>query len=88
MKQAIKTISTLIRARRVTDIGKAKYDCAVVGCADVSRINNSLAFKVRRDGPFGNPVIEQIPRPDRVVLGETSDCVVIKDGRIYELITW
>ena len=78
----------MIRARRVTDIGKAKYDCAVYSCANVSRINNLLAFQVRRDGPFGDPVIKQIPRPDIVVLGETSDCVVIKDGRIYELKTW
>ena len=88
MKRVIRMIGKNARAKRVADLAKNKFDTAVFSCANVSRINNSLAFIIRRSGAFGVPVIEPIQRPDVVVMTETTNAVVVKDGKIFELKTW
>ena len=62
-------------------------DGIVHNCCRVSAANKELAFVVHRVGVFGGPVIEQIARPENVQISETDDCVVVKDGRVYQL-TW
>lgn len=34
---------------------------------------------------FGYPRLEQIDRPSNVRLSELDDCVIVKDGYVYEL---
>ena len=61
------------------------YDAMVHNCCRVSAANNSLSFAVHHRGIFGGPVIEQITRPEIVQLSETDDCVIVKDGQVYQL---
>ena len=81
-------------ARKIRAYYKAKYlgmeadayfDGVVHNCCRVSAANNSLAFAIHRVGPFGGPVVEQIQRPNDVLLHEKGDYVVVKDGYVYEL---
>lgn len=73
------------RARKVSKEAKLYFDGVVHNCSRVSRANHALAFAVHKVGIFGGPVIEQIRRPDCITLTEKSNCVIIKDGDIYEL---
>lgn len=61
------------------------FDGIVHNCCRVSANNNDLAFAIHRVGVFGGPVIEQIARPENVSLSETDDCVIVKDGQVYQL---
>lgn len=61
------------------------FDGIVHNCCRLSAANNTLAFAIHRVGVFGGPVIEQITRPDSVQLSETDDCVIVKDGQVYQL---
>lgn len=61
------------------------FDGIVHNCCRLSAANNALAFAIHRVGVFGGPVIEQITRPQIVQLSETDDCVIVKDGYVYEL---
>lgn len=85
MKRLWHFISILNRARRIAQCARDYYDSVVYHCCGVSRANNDLAFLVYRVGIFGGPVIEQIDRPDDVVIGEFDNMVVVKDGFSYEL---
>lgn len=73
------------RAMRISNFEHTKFDTVVFSCANLSRVNNSLAFVIRRSGAFGVPVVESIPRPDVVEIAETDNCVIVKDGKTYEL---
>lgn len=73
---------------RLARIGRDAYNAAVYGCANVSRVDNSLAFQVYRVGPFGFPRIEQITRPKVAVCLEGIPYVVVKDGNIFEMQKW
>ena len=85
MKWLFRALKARRRAGRVAGKGRDAFAGAVYGCQLVSHYNNKLAFVVRRAGAFGTPEIESTPRPDIVVIGETDNCVVVKDGFIYEL---
>ena len=73
------------RARKITAEARSLYYGAVHNCRMMSTFNKDFAFIVKRKGVFGGPVIEQIPRPGNVQLSELDNCVVIKDGKVYEL---
>ena len=88
MKRLFEILRMTRRAMRISDFAHTKFDTVVFSCANLSRVNNSLAFVVRRSGVFGVPVVESIPRPDVVALKETDDCVIVKDGKTYELKAW
>lgn len=75
----------MIRAKRITDKARIYYDSAVYNCACISKTNHSLCFIVKRIGPFGSPEITAVPRPDVVLISETNNFVVAKDGIVYEL---
>lgn len=62
----------------------AMFYGAVHNCCRVSANNHSLAFAIHRSVK-GYPRIEQIKRPDEVALCESDDCVVVKDGYMFEL---
>lgn len=53
-------------------------------CCKVSHNNHSIAFVIHRS-VFGYPRLEQIDRPSNVRLSELDDCVIVKDGYVYEL---
>ena len=63
---------------------EASFAGAVHNCCRVSANNHSLAFAIHRSVK-GYPRIEQIKRPDVVALCESDDCVVVKDGYMFEL---
>lgn len=73
---------------RISRIARDSFNRAAYSCANVSRVNRSLAFVIDRITAFDFPEIQQIKRPDNVVITEKSNCVVVKDGSIYELTTW
>ena len=70
---------------RISRIARDSFNRAAYSCANVSRVNRSLAFVIDRITAFDFPQIQQIKRPDNVVITEKSNCVVVKDGSIYEL---
>ena len=80
-------ISTyLVRQRElmIRREAEASFAGAVHNCCRVSANNHSLAFAIHRSVK-GYPRIEQIKRPDVVALCESDDCVVVKDGYVFEL---
>ena len=80
-------ISTyLVRQRElmIRREAEASFAGAVHNCCRVSANNHSLAFAIHRSVK-GYPRIEQIKRPDVVALCESDDCVVVKDGYMFEL---
>lgn len=56
----------------------------VHNCCKVSANNHELAYVVHRSVQ-GYPRVESITRPDVVQISETDDCVIVKDGYVYEL---
>ena len=60
------------------------FNGVVHNCCKVTANNHKVAFAIRRS-VFGFPMAEQIDRPNDVMLHEKSDCVVVKDGYVYEL---
>ena len=73
------------RANKLCNLARSAFWSAVYGCQTVSHFNTGYAFVVRRVGAFGFPEIEIIPRPLDVILQESVDCVIVKDGFYYEL---
>lgn len=73
------------RAKKITDLARTAFWSAVYACQTVSHFNTGLSFIIRRVGAFGFPEIEIIPRPADVMLHESVDCIVVKDGYYYEL---
>lgn len=63
---------------------EAKFTGVVHNCCNVSANNHDLAFVIRRS-VLGYPMVEQIARPRNVSLSETDNCVIVKDGYVYEL---
>lgn len=78
-------LSIYNRAWQIRKNAELYYDSMVRHCAKLSRHDHSFAFIVHRVGAFGGPDIDQIERPKTVELTETDNCVVIKDGLVYEL---
>lgn len=62
----------------------AKFAGVVHNCCNVSANNHSISFAVRRS-VFGFPMLEKIDRPQEVQISEHDDCVIVKDGFVYEL---
>ena len=60
------------------------FDGVVHNCCKVSSNNYQLAFVIHRSVK-GYPRVESLRRPDIVLLSETDDCVIVKDGYVYEL---
>ena len=81
----IKQLISRWRAVNIKANAGRYFDGVVHNCCRVSSSNHKLAFVVRRTGIFGGPVIELIDRPENVQLSELDNCVVVKDGKVYEL---
>lgn len=77
----------LIAAKRLCYLKREasfKFAGVVHNCCNVSANNHALAFVIRRS-VLGYPMLEQIDRPQEVQLSEYDNCVIIKDGYVYEL---
>lgn len=85
MKWLIRALKARRRAGRVAGKNRDAFGAAVYGCQMVSHYNNGLSFAVERTGAFGFPKIVVAPRPEDVTISETDNCVIVKDGYIYEL---
>lgn len=85
MTRIMNRIQAHQRAKKNTNLARNAFWSGVYCCQTISRINTGLAFVVRRVGAFGFPEIEVIPRPADVILHESVDCIVVKDGYYYEL---
>jgi hypothetical protein len=80
-------LSKLIAAKRLCYLKREasfKFTGVVHNCCNVSANNHDLAFVIRRS-VLGYPMVEQIARPRNVSLSETDNCVIVKDGYVYEL---
>lgn len=73
------------RAKNLKADTQRRYEATAYHCAKVSKLNHDLAFAVHKVGIFGGPEVEQISRPDAVCLSEKDDCVIVKDGFVYQL---
>ena len=73
------------RAKKASADARSRYYGAVHCCRQLSLLDNSFAFEIRQKGVFGSPDICQIRRPEYITISEYDDCVVIKDGKVYEL---
>ena len=85
MKNILNRSKANQRAKKISEMARGAFNSAVYGCQIVSHYNTGLAFVIRRIGAFGFPEIEIIPRPADVILHESGDCVVVKDGYYFEL---
>ena len=85
MKRVYRLIRKLLRAQRIAAISQEAFSRAIRSCANVSDCNRALSYVIHRRGAFGSPEIEQIDRPDVVVMSEDCDYVVVKDGAIFEM---
>ena len=81
----IKRLMIRRRAWAIRMEADAYFDGMVHHCSRVSANNNSLAYIVHRTGVFHAPKVEQIRRPDVVVMSENDSHVIVKDGYSYEL---
>ena len=80
-------LSKLIAAKRLCYLKREaayKFTGVVHNCCNVSANNHDLAFVIRRS-VLGYPMVEQIKRPNDVMLHEGGDYVIVKDGYVYEL---
>ena len=78
-------IALAYRAGRIR-AESARYFAGVVhNCARVSANNKSIAFVVHHAGIFGGPRAQQIDKPREVALSEFDNCVVVREGYVYEL---
>lgn len=85
MKRIMNKSKANIRAKKITYLARNAFWSAVYGCQTVSRFNTGLTFVVHRVGAFGFPEIEVVERPSDVIMRESVDCIVVKDGLYYEL---
>ena len=86
--KGLKFIIKIARTMRIAKKANDRFDSVVRACAKISETNNELSFLVERIGPFNGPKIETIYRPDVVTIGEYDNCVIVKDGKIYEMKNW
>lgn len=56
----------------------------VHNCCKVSANNHNLSYVVYKSVQ-GYPRVESIDRPEVVELSELDNCVIVKDGYVYEL---
>lgn len=82
----IHLLAIRIRAKEIARRARTYFDDVIEDCAGVSEANKSISFVVKRVGIFGGPKVIIIERPEIVTLNEKSNCVVIKDGYIYNLV--
>ena len=77
-----------VRNRKKLEYLKAevrrKFDGVVHNCCKVSANNHKIAFVIYRS-VLGYPMLEQIDWRDNVVLSDKDNCVIVKDGYVYEL---
>ena len=60
------------------------FDGVVHNCCKVSANNHNLSYVVYKSVQ-GYPRVESIDRPEVVELSELDNCVIVKDGYVYEL---
>lgn len=83
----MKCFRKIVEAKRLLYLKREasdKFAGVVHNCCNVSSNNHDIAFAVRRS-VLGYPMLEQIERPQEVQISEHDDCVIIKDGYVYEL---
>ena len=85
MKNPIKRLFIRYKADQIKTRTQYKFNNTVWDCANISAVNNSLAFAVHKKGVFGYPVVELIKRPENVCLDELDNVVIVKDGYVYEM---
>ena len=73
------------RAERIRNEASLYYNGMLHNLCKISSYDKSLSFVVRRVGIFRGPKVERIERPVCVALCETDDCVIVKDGNVYQL---
>lgn len=86
MRQGFKITDAFKRRREEylrADVTR-KFNGVLHKCCGISENNHKIAYVVHRS-VLGFPRIEQIERPQEVQLSETDDCVIVKDGVVYEL---
>lgn len=85
MKNILNRSKANQRAKKISEMARGAFNSAVYGCQIVSHYNTGLSFIVNRVGAFGFPSIEVIDRPGDVVIAESDDCVIVRDGYYFEL---
>ena len=86
MRSLLKSWVVKSRAKSLYEAASRDFNLAVYSCVNISRVNNRLCFAVKHEGLFGGPSIMAIDRPDMVCLSDRFNGVIVKDGRIYELV--
>lgn len=85
MEKRKSSLRAILRLRHIKDEAPRLFNSAVHHCARLSALNRSLAFIVIRVKPFGGPKVERIDRPRVISLSETDECIVVRDGHVFEL---
>lgn len=85
MEKRKSSLRALLRLWHIKDEAPRLFDGAVHHCARLSALNRSLAFIVIRVKPFGGPKVERIDRPRVISLSEADECIVVRDGHVFEL---
>lgn len=85
MRLNIKKFLAKKRAKAISQEARLYFNAQVHHCCRVSANNHKIAYVIHRVGIFGGPKVDLIDRRDKVVLSETDNCVIVKDGYVYEL---
>lgn len=81
----LRKLTAIYKAQNIRAECERKYEGILHNCCCVSNANKALSFMIIRKGPFKNPVLMQIDRPENVLLQEKEPYVIIKDGYCYEM---
>ena len=81
----IKKCLAVKRAKAIKREAEMYFHAQVHHCCRVSANNHDIAYLIDRVGIFNGPKVELITRPNEVILSEFEDCVIVKDGYVYEM---
>ena len=81
----IKKCLAVKRAKAIKREAEMYFHAQVHHCCRVSANNHDIAYLIDRVGIFYGPKVELITRPNEVILSEFEDCVIVKDGYVYEM---
>ena len=81
----IKRLLAIRRAKAIKREAELYFHAQVHHCCRVSANNHDIAYLIDRVGIFNGPKVELITRPNEVILSEFEDCVIVKDGYVYEM---
>lgn len=85
MRNPFKYLYLKYRIRSIKTKSDFYYTDILRCCSALSASNHNFAYRVYRIGIFSGTKVEQIKRPNNIVLSEIDSYVIVRDGKIWSL---